>query len=91
MSVDLDQEIERLIAEEVQTGRSPNAKAFISRAVKHFVIAREFGEEYLPEEIEAKIDRGIASLERGEGVDGEQFLDALEAELDTEEQARKGK
>ena len=89
MNVELDPETERLIAKEVQSGRSPSANEFISRAVKHFVIARELGEEYTPEEIEAKIARGLASLERGEGVDGEKFLDTLEAELDAAEKARK--
>jgi len=89
MNVELGPEIERLIAKEVQSGRSPSANEFISRAVKHFVIARELGEEYTLEEIEAKIARGLASLDRGEGVDGEQFLGTLEAELDAAENARK--
>jgi hypothetical protein len=56
--------------------------------VKHFVISRELGEEYTPEEIDDKIARGIASLDRGEGVDGDQFLDTLEAELNAAEKAR---
>ena len=86
MRVELDEEIERLIADEVQTGRS-GPKEFISRAVKHFVVARELGEEYTPAEIDEKIARGIASLERGEGADGEQFLDTLEAELDAADKA----
>ena len=88
MNVELDQDTERLITEEVRTGRSPNAKEFIKRAVKHFIIARELGEEYTPEEIEEKIARGIASLERGEGVDGAEFLNSLEAELNAAEKAR---
>ena len=57
MSIELDGEIERLIAEEIQTGRSGSAKEFVSRAVKHFVIARELGEEYTPEEVDEKIAR----------------------------------
>ena len=89
MSIELDKEIEQLIAEEVQTGRSGSAKEFIGRAVKHFVIARELGEEYTSEEVEEKIGRGIASLDRGEGTDGERFLDTLEAELDAAERASK--
>ena len=89
MSVELDQDTARLIAEELKAGRCHSAQEFISRAVKHFVISREFGEEYSLEEIDEKIARGIASLERGEGVDGEQFLDSLEAELNAEEESRK--
>jgi hypothetical protein len=41
--------------------------------------------EYTLEEIDEKIARGIASLERGEGVDCEKFLETLEAELNAEE------
>jgi Arc/MetJ-type ribon-helix-helix transcriptional regulator len=88
MNIELDQETERLITEEIQNGGSQNARDFIRRAIKHFVIARELGEEYTPDEIEAKIARGITSLENGEGVDGEQFLDSLEDELDVAEKAR---
>ena len=89
MTIQLDHDTERLIAEEVQNGRSESAQDFIRRAVKHFVIARELGEEYTPDEIDAKVARGIASLERGEGVDGEQFLDTLEAELGISEKTPK--
>jgi len=89
MSIELDGEIERLIAEEIRTGRSGSAKEFVSRAVKHFVIARELGEEYTPEEVDEKIARGIASLDCGEGADGELFLDTLEAELNVAERAHK--
>ena len=89
MDLQLDKDTERLINEEIRAGRSPSPQEFISRAVQHFIIARDLGEEYTREEIEEKIARGIASLERGEGVDGEEFLDALEAELDVAEKARK--
>jgi len=89
MGVELDEDTARLIAEELKAGRCHSAQEFISQAVKYFVISREFGEEYTLKEIEDKISRGIASLERGEGVDGEQFLDTLEAELNAAENARK--
>ena len=71
MSVILDQETERVIAAEIEAGRSANADEFIRRAIRHFLIAREFGEEYTIEEIDAKISRGLASLDAGEGTDGE--------------------
>lgn len=45
------------------------------------MIAREFDEAYTREEIDAKIARGIESLDRGEGVDGDEVLDGLEAEI----------
>jgi predicted transcriptional regulator len=37
----------------------------------------EYGHEYTREEVEEKIARGLAQLERGEGVDGEEFFEQL--------------
>ena len=37
----------------------------------------EYGQEYTREEVEEKIARGLAQLERGEGVDGEEFFEQL--------------
>lgn len=85
MSIRLDNDTARLIEEEIQTGRAANAQEFLRRAVRHFVIARDLGEEYTLEDIDAKIARGLASLEHGEGVDGEQFLDSLQKELEEAE------
>lgn len=45
-------------------------------------------QEYTREEIEQKIARGLGSLKRGDGVDGDRFIDDLEAELDASEKAR---
>ena len=89
MGVELDQDTTRLIDEELKAGRYHSAQEFIRRAVKHFVISRELGQECTLEEIDDKIGCGIASLDRGEGVDGEQFLDSLEAELNAEENSPK--
>jgi len=77
MNVALDPETERLVQAELQSGRFQDASALIGTALKHFLIAREFGEEYTREEIEAKIERGLSQLERGEGVDGNEFFEKL--------------
>jgi hypothetical protein len=37
----------------------------------------EYGQEYTREEVEEKIARGLAQLEKGEGVDGEKFFEQL--------------
>ena len=76
-TVDLDRETQRLIDQELQAGRFQNAGALIAAAVKHYLIARELGEEYTPEEIERKIARGLEQLERGEGIDGDEFFEKL--------------
>jgi Arc/MetJ-type ribon-helix-helix transcriptional regulator len=77
MDVVLDPETEKLVQEELQSGRFKNAAALIGTALKHFLIAREFGEEYTRQEIEEKIARGISQLDRGEGVDGDAFFEEL--------------
>lgn len=77
ISLDLDKETQDLIRKELQAGRFPNASALVGAAVKHYIIARELGEEYTPQEIEEKIARGIAQLEGGEGVDGDEFFEKL--------------
>lgn len=77
MNVELDEDTQRLVEEEIKTGRSRNPGDFIGRAVKHFVIARELGEEFTPEEVEAKIARGLEQVERNEVIEGEEAFRRL--------------
>ncbi len=79
MSIDLDQETQRLIEREIQTGGFPDAAAFVGAAVRHFLITREdIGSTR--EQIDAMIAGAVASLDRGEFVDGEAFFTELERE-----------
>jgi Arc/MetJ-type ribon-helix-helix transcriptional regulator len=77
MNVKLDAKTEKLVQEELDTGRFPDASALVSIALQHYFIAREFGEEYSREEIDHKIARGLAQLEEGKGIDGEEFFERL--------------
>ena len=77
MQVKLDAETEKLVKREVETGRFPDAAAVLETALQHYLMAREFGEEYTREEIEGKITRGLAQLDAGQGVDGEEFFEQL--------------
>ena len=77
MEVKLDAETEKLVQKEIETGRFPDAAALVGGALQHYFIAREFGEEYTREEIDKKIARGLAQLDAGEGVDGEEFFEQL--------------
>jgi hypothetical protein len=70
MNLTLDREIEDLIAEEVRAGRFENATALLGTAVRHFLVARQFGEAEanklatLREELlraDAQIDKGNCS------------------------------
>ncbi len=77
MDVKLEGETEKLVQQEVATGRFRDAAALLDTALHHYLIARELGEEYTREEIEAKIARGLTQLEAGEGIDGEEFFAQL--------------
>ncbi|HEY6390490.1 MAG TPA: hypothetical protein VIX89_04380 [Bryobacteraceae bacterium] len=88
MAIDLDKETQHLIDQELQTGRFRDAATFIGAAVRHFLITREdLG--YTQVDIDAMIAQSVASLERGEGVDGEEFFAELERE-ERELQRRRG-
>jgi Arc/MetJ-type ribon-helix-helix transcriptional regulator len=73
----LDPKTESLVMKEVTAGRFPDAATLVSTALQHYLIAREFGEEYTREEIDNKIDTGLAQLQDGKGIDGEEFFERL--------------
>ena len=77
MSVTLKPELEKLVTEEVKQGRSADPDEFLDKAVYHYLVARDFGEDYSREEIEDEIARGLADAERGEVVDGEEAFRRL--------------
>ena len=79
MSIDLDQDTQRLIEQEIQAGGFHDAAAFVGAAVRHFLITREdLGSTR--EQIDAMLAGAAASIDRGEGVDGEEFFAELESE-----------
>jgi antitoxin ParD1/3/4 len=77
MEVKLDAATEKLVQKEIETGRFSDATALVGTALQHYLIAREFGEDYAREEIEGKIARGLAQLDQGQIVDGEEFFEQL--------------
>jgi antitoxin ParD1/3/4 len=79
MDVTLKPELQKLIEDEVKSGRSMDPNEFLNRAVYHYVIARDLGEEYTPEEIDKMIDEGLDDIERGNTVDGEEAFRQLRA------------
>jgi Arc/MetJ-type ribon-helix-helix transcriptional regulator len=77
MTIRLDNETERLIHQELAAGRFPDATALVGAAVRHLLITREdLG--YTREQLDTLLAESVASLERGEGVDGEEFFAGLE-------------
>jgi antitoxin ParD1/3/4 len=77
LKVTLKPEIEKLIAKEVESGRASNPDEFLDKAVYHYLIARDLGEDYTREEVEEKIALGLAQAERGEVIDGEEAFRQL--------------
>jgi len=77
MNLLLTPELEKLIEAELKAGRSPTAAEFLSKAAFHYVVAREFGEDYTRDAIEQKIVVGLDQLERGDSVDGDEFFEKL--------------
>ncbi len=77
MVVKLDEETQQLIEREIQSGHFRNADELVSTAIRHLLITREdLG--YTRDEIDALIAGSIASLDRGEGIDGEELFEELE-------------
>ena len=79
MDISLKPEIEKLIEDEVKSGRVADPNEFLNRAVYHYVIARDLGEEYTSEEIDRLIAEGLEDIDHGNVVDGEEALRQLRA------------
>ena len=79
MNVTLKPELEKFIEAEVKSGRAADLNEFLNRAIYHYVLARDLGEEYTPEEIDRMIAEGLDDIERGDTVDGEEAFRQLRA------------
>jgi antitoxin ParD1/3/4 len=85
MTVDLSPELEELIEKQVKSGHYSSA----SEVLQDALLLLEHRDELrgpVRKELQKKIALGLASLERGEGVDGEEFFTQLadeEALLET--------
>ena len=75
----LKPELEKLIEEDVKLGRSADVNEFLDKAVYHYILARDFGDDYSREEIESEIAQGLADVERGEIIEGEEAFRRLRA------------
>ena len=79
MNIHLTPELETLVQNKVKTGRYNSASEVVREALRLFE-DRDRIRELQIQELRKKINRGWASLEHGEGVDGEEFFKALERE-----------
>ena len=79
MNVHLTPELEMLVQNRVKTGRYNSASEVVREALRLFE-ERDRIRRILIQELRKKINKGWASLERGEGVDGEEFFRTLARE-----------
>jgi len=77
MNVTIKPELETRIAGEVNAGRSADPGEFLNKAVYHYLVARDLGLEYTPEEMDAMISAGLDDIDRGDTVAGEEAFDQL--------------
>ena len=77
MNISLTPELERLIAEKVDSGLYNTASEVVRDALRRLFEPEE-ERRRLKAKLNAEIDEAIAELDRGEGVDGERVF----AELD---------
>jgi antitoxin ParD1/3/4 len=79
VNVHLTPELEMLVQNRVKTGRYNSASEVVREALRLFE-ERDRIRRILIQELRKKINKGWASLERGEGVDGEEFFRTLARE-----------
>ena len=95
MSLDISPEIEaRIIAKAQQAGLSIDdyLEQVVGENEQLEAAVRKIEASagpLAPEDAKAKIDRGLAQLERGECADGERFMTELLADIDDVERTRR--
>jgi len=88
MRIEVSPELEQFIQAKVQSGRYRSASEVVGEALR-LLEEQDRRAELRREELRQRIGEGLASLARGEGVNGEAVFERLEVELDGLEQRRK--
>ena len=88
MNITLKPEQEALIHAKVQSGQYQTVDDVIQAALDLLDEQDKADEQWLIE-TRAKVEEGIASLERGEGIDGETFVNQLLSKLKLAKEAQK--
>jgi antitoxin ParD1/3/4 len=88
MNVHLTPKLERLVQNKVQSGRYNSASEVVREALRLMDQKDELRSIQL-QELRSRVDKGLAQAERGEGADGEMFMQELIEDLDTTGAKRK--
>ena len=87
MNVSLTPELEELVQEKVRSGRYNSASEVVREALRLLEEQDELRAVRL-EEVRKKIAQGLASLDRGEGIDGEDAKERLRAKSEARRRQR---
>jgi antitoxin ParD1/3/4 len=90
MNVNLTTELEKLVHKKVKTGRYNSASEVVREALR-LMEAQDSVRSAQLEELRRRINDGLESLNRGEGVDGERFMAKLISNVDAIPVRRKAK
>ena len=82
MNVSLTKELERFVQDRVKSGRYHTASEVVREALRLLEDQDEVRKLRL-DEMRKRIAAGLASLDRGKSLPGEEVFDELEAGLDT--------
>lgn len=77
MNVTVKPEFEKRIRDEVKAGRVSDAEEFVNKAVYHYIVAKELGQDYAPEELDRLIAEGLEDIDRGDTIEGEAAFRSL--------------
>ncbi len=88
MSITLNSEQESIVTDLIATGSFQTADEVLQAALRLLETERQSYQTWLAETRE-KVQEGIESLDRGEGIDGETVVNELLAKLQRAKEARK--
>jgi antitoxin ParD1/3/4 len=88
MNVSLTPELESVVQSRVQSGRYNSASEVVREALRLLEQHDALRTVHL-RELRSRMDQGLASLSRGEGVDGEKYMTQMLNDLDSREPKRK--
>jgi antitoxin ParD1/3/4 len=90
MNVHLTPELEQLVQNKVKTGRYNSASEVVREALR-LLEEHDHIRQMRVQEMRRKIQEGWDSLQRGEGIDGEEFMAQLVSELDERKKNKRAK
>lgn len=89
MNVHLTPELEQLVQTEVRSGRYNSASEVVREAIR-LMEQRDELRAIQIQELRGRMDRALAESARGEGADGEEFLQGLMEDLEAGSRRKAG-